>query len=88
MNNKATVGLVFVTLAGIIISGFILATTSDIINDLRVDLIEKMNESPETSNILMRLIVYVFMPYMWFMYIALSVFFLIFAVNQASRQPF
>lgn len=88
MNKKGTVGLVFITLAGIIISGFILSVTSPIINDLRVDMIESMEQHPETSNILMRLIAYVLMPYMWFMYIALSIFFLIFAVNTASRQPF
>jgi uncharacterized BrkB/YihY/UPF0761 family membrane protein len=88
MNKKGNVGFVFIVLFGIIISGFLLSVLSPTLNEFRVDLINDMAEHPDTSNILLKVIVYGLIPYVWFMYIILSIFFLIFAVNGAAQNPF
>jgi len=88
MNKKGNVGFVFVVIFGIILSGFLLNVFSPTINEFRLDLIEDLNESTSEANILLKIIIYGIIPYMWFMYIFLSIFFLIYAVNIAARDPF
>lgn len=88
MNKKGNVAFVFITIFTIILTGFLLNTFSDTINEFRTDLINDMALYPETSNILMKVIVYGLIPYMWLMYIILSIFVLIFAVNTAAQNPF
>jgi hypothetical protein len=87
MNNKGQIGLVVVALAVIIITGFLLSQFTPVIETFRLDLINSMDNHPETSSPLLKIIVYGFIPYMWIAYIFISVIALIVIVNQASRSP-
>lgn len=88
MNKKGNVGLVFSTIAIIVITGFFLSVFAPTIDEFRVDLINSFAEHPESTNILLELIVYGIIPYMWLIYILLSVFFIIFVVNFVAQNPF
>lgn len=83
---KAQVSMVVLAIVIILISGFLISAFMPVLEDVRLDLINDM-DNYESTNSLLRIIIYGLKPLIWIGYIFLSLVALVVITNQASQNP-
>jgi hypothetical protein len=78
MNKKAQLGLPMYVIIAVFAGGFILSVLTPTLNEVR----SAQLAATADSEVLMKLVLYMLIPIVWFFYVLLSIF----AINAAREQ--
>lgn len=86
MNKKASVGFVLTVLTIVIFTGIFLRTLYPVFEEFRLDNLNSVDSYDNPNNPLMKIFWYSFHPIMWFFWLVMSIFAVVFAVQQGANR--